>query len=61
MEDLGLESEIGWKGSFGGEGLVLQRGLVYSPRLVRVVDEALMGRRVRAVALGTAHGLLMLD
>jgi len=61
LEDLGLGNEIGWKGSFDGDGLVYQRGQVYSPRLVRVVDEALMSRRVRAVALGAAHGLVMLD
>jgi len=62
LQELGLDDEIGVKGAFNGDGLtLLKNGIVFSPRLVRVIDTALRGKRVKDLALGSAHAIAVVE
>ena len=57
LADLGLGDEVGAAGGVDGDGLVVAGGELYAPRLTRVCDAALQGRRVTDLTLGAAHAL----
>jgi len=52
---LGQEDEIGEAGGADADGLVEAGGALWAPRLTRVLDAALEGRRVVDIALGSSH------
>lgn len=61
LADLGLDDEVGAAGGADGDGLVVAGGELYAPRLTRVLDAALEGRRMRELALGAAHAVAAVE